>query len=98
MAPRVLPSVNTTRRAGRTGRSALKSLSFSEWTFQPSFGGRERDVPERESDGRLRAKRLMTLPPGSWISTIDDSPDVARSVADQIENASSSTPGGFGPS
>ncbi|HKC12313.1 MAG TPA: hypothetical protein VKI41_09790, partial [Vicinamibacteria bacterium] len=45
----------------------------------------------------MSAKRLITTPPLSWISTAEEKEKVARSVADQTAKASSSMPAGLGP-
>jgi hypothetical protein len=45
-------------------------------------------------EGRLRAKRLITVPLASWISMAEEKPYAESSVADQSAKASSSMPGG----
>jgi hypothetical protein len=70
----------------------LARLTGSRETIHSAARGsrRSRDVME----GRLRAKRLITVPLASWISIADENPWAERSVADQTAKAISSMPGG----
>ena len=70
----------------------LARLTGSRETIHSAPRGSRRSREAME--GRLRAKRLITVPLGSWISMADEKPYAERSVADQTAKASSSMPGG----